>query len=344
MAGKGFPGPAIFAPIVLLVALGIAVLVGSRLLASTTVTPHLSVAPGLGVALGDAVEVAPGPEPARAPGLESAVAPARQAVGGGSTLTVNRAGVDDRGGSGAQPRIAAARVVAMPASSGPREGSPASPRSEPSPVPQPALAPTVVPVAALALPPAPVVAPTDAPSGPGGGPSGPIAAGAGPVGAAIAEGVEIQPGQEYAFSFSFYIQPAVYRPQGEENLILRLGGEAGESPSFGLQLWDDGSGSRGLWAGGDAMGGERFLAPVAEGVWHEALLCFKASNEDGGFYLLLLDGWPIDARPWVGPIDSGSRPTRLTAGLFRAGKRVSGSPGILFGPAELSETMESVIP
>jgi hypothetical protein len=157
--------------------------------------------------------------------------------------------------------------------------------------------------------------------------------------------VEILPGDEYAFSFSFYVHSAAFRLPGEENLILQFKGAEAASPSFGLQLWDDGSGTqRGLWASGDAMGGERFLAPIVEGVWHEAVLCFKASNEGDGFYLLLLDGQPIDARAWVSLIDSDSASTQLEAGLFREGEPVLGSPDIFFGPTRLGETLESVIP
>jgi Polysaccharide lyase len=157
--------------------------------------------------------------------------------------------------------------------------------------------------------------------------------------------VEIYDGDEYAYSFSFYVQPAAYRAPGEDNLILRFADEAGEDPSLGLQLWDDGSGDqRGVWASGEAMGDERFLAPVVEGVWHQMALYFKASNDGDGLYLLLLDGEPIDARAWVSLIDAGSDRGILEAGLFRDGERVDGAPEIFFGPARLSETLESVIP
>src|SRR5204863_10066355 len=109
---------------------------------------------------------------------------------------------------------------------------------------------------------------------------------------------------------------------------------ASEGPSFGLQLWDDGSGlRRGLWASGEAMGGERFLAPVEEGVWHEAVICFQASGDGDGFYLLLLDGQPIDARAWVSLIEPGSGDAQLEAGLFREGNPVAGATDVLFGPA-----------
>jgi hypothetical protein len=157
--------------------------------------------------------------------------------------------------------------------------------------------------------------------------------------------VQIQEGDEYAYSFSFYIEPAVYRSPGEDNLIVQFLDEASESHSFGLQLWDDGSGAqRGLWASGDAMGEERFLAPVAERAWHQVVVYFEASSEGDGLYLLLLDGEPIDARGWVSLIEPGSSEALLDAGLFRDGEEVIGDTDIFFGPAKLSETLEPVIP
>src|SRR4029077_17780535 len=114
--------------------------------------------------------------------------------------------------------------------------------------------------------------------------------------------------------------------------------------SFGLQLWDDDSGQRGLWASGDAMGGERFLAPVAEGVWHEAVGYFQASSEGDGFYLLILDGQPIDARAWISLIEPGNSSALIETGLFRDGEPIVGAPDIFFGPTKLGETLESVIP
>lgn len=337
MAGKGFPGLAIVSLIALLAALGVALLIAQPW-AATTVAPQLSVAPDLGVALGGSVKVASAGEPA--------LAPARQAVGGREpTSAAGGARAEEReGGSGSQPHVAVARVVATPAPV-PQGTPPTPPPSEPLPVPQPSPEPVAVPVAAPAPSPASVAAPTRDPSGPGGSPSGPSTAGGGSVGGDGAEGIEILSGDEYAFSFSFYIQPNVYRLPGEENLILQFKGAEGEGPSFGLQLWDDGSGTqRGLWASGDAMGGERFLAPVAESVWHRAVLCFKASSEGDGFYLLLLDGQPIDARAWVSLIDADSASAQLEAGLFREGEEVLGSPEIFFGPTRLGETLESVIP
>jgi hypothetical protein len=120
------------------------------------------------------------------------------------------------------------------------------------------------------------------------------------------DSVEIQVGDELEYSFSFLVEPTVFRLPGEDSPIVQIRSEESESASFGLQLWDDGAGQRGLWASGDAMGGERFLAPLTEGIAHQATLYLQASSEDDGFYLLTVDGQPVDARAWVSLIDSGS--------------------------------------
>src|SRR5262249_34557218 len=127
------------------------------------------------------------------------------------------------------------------------------------------------------------------------------------------------------------------------NLILRFTG-TGDAPTFGLQLWDDGAGQRGLWASGDAMGGERFLAPVEDGDWHQLVLAFHASSADDGFYLLLLDGEPIDARAPVSLIESGSDGMLIEAGLFRDGEPVADPAEVAFGPILLGDSLESVLP
>jgi hypothetical protein len=204
----------------------------------------------------------------------------------------------------------------------------------------------VVPVAA----PTPSPASAAAPAPPTGGaigshPPGPVGAGSGPIGSGGSEAIEVRDGEEYALAVTFLVQPTAYRAPGDENLIVQFSSEESESPSFGLQLWDDGSGTqRGLWSSGDAMGGERFLAPLAEGVPHEAVLCFKASSGADGFYLLLLDGQPVDARAWVSLIDSGSSAAQIDVGLFRDGEPVAGASDVLVGPTRLGDTLESVLP
>jgi hypothetical protein len=319
--------------IALLAALGLAALISLQPWATDSLSPRVSVAPDLGVALGDSVAVSP----SRA----LAVAPSRPVAGGKPVVAVGDAAAGD-GASPAELHVAQARPVAQPRPARPPAGSPkpASPEASPPPA-----APVAVPVAT----PIPTSAPAPTPAPPtrvpsAGQPPGPGAAGPGPVGGP--PGVfQVREGDERALSFSFFIQPTVYRAPGEENAVVLFRGEAGESPSAALQLWDDASGSqRGLWSSGDAMGGERFLAPVAEGVWHEAVFCFRASSEDDGFYLLILDGQPVDARAWVSLIAPGSSSASVETGLFRDGERVLGSPDILFGPSTLGETLEPAIP
>jgi hypothetical protein len=320
--------------IALLVALAIAALVSLHPGEEDSTIPQVSVAPRLGIGLGEAVVVTPGEQ--------LAVAPAKPAGIEGPRLAASVA-TGAVGGSAARTGLAPARVVAVALASPQPVGAPQPPAAEAPPPPQPAPAPTAIPVSA---PSPPAAAPTRPLPGDG-GPSPPPnpSGGPGPVGGVVSGPVQIHEGDEYAYSFSFYVQPEAYRAPGEDNLILRIADEADESHSLGLQLWDDGGGSRrGLWASGDAMGGERFLTPVAEGAWHEVALYFQASSEGDGLYLLLLDGEPIDTRAWVSLIDSAESYGLLEAGLFREGERVDGAPEIFFGPARLGETLESVIP
>jgi hypothetical protein len=323
---------AVVSLIALLVALAIGALISLQPWKGDSVGPRLSLAPGLGVALADAEAVAVAPD------RRLAVSAARPAPAGGALMVSGGASAES-GAPRAQPGIAPARAVAGPAED-PPQGSPVAPQPEPLPAPQPASAPVATPVSA----PSPAPPPTR--PGYGAQPGRPGSAGGpGPEGGTISGPVEIHEGDELVYSFSFYIQPSIYRAPTEDNSILRLWDEATESTSFGLQLWDDGGGPRrGLWASGDAMGGERFLAPVAEGIWHQVAFTFEASSEGDGLYLLLLDGEPIDARAWVSLIDPASGYGLLESALFRDGERVSGAPEIFFGPARLGETLGSVIP
>lgn len=328
---------AVFCLAVVLVALGIAAVLSLPQWGEDSVIPEVSVVPGPRVGLGDAVAVSP---PRRL-----AVAPAHLAGVEGPRLAALGA-TGAVGGSGARTGLASAQIVAVSVAVRPPTESPQSPPPEPVPPPQAAPTPVATPVSMPAPSPAAVAAPTRPLPGDGSQPPQPHPSGGpGPIGGVVSGPVQIYEGDQYAYSFSFYIQPDVYRAPGEDNLILRFGDEADESHSLGLQLWDDGSGSqRGLWASGDAMDGERFLAPVAEGAWHEVVLYFQASSEDDGLYLLLLDGEPVDTRAWVGLIDSAGSHGLLEAGLFREGERVDDAAEIFFGPARLGETLESVIP
>ncbi len=51
------------------------------------------------------------------------------------------------------------------------------------------------------------------------------------------------------------------------------------------------------------MGGERFLAPLAEGP-HELTIEYVASSEEEGLYRVSLDGQTIDWRAWVSLLPS----------------------------------------
>ena len=327
---------AIISLIALLVALAVAASISLRPWEDDSIAPGLILAPDLGVALEDAVAL---------PSNRGLAVAAGRPAGGGEQVLAAREAPMARDTSRPHLAVAAARPVAASVDEPPPGGSPEPPGPEPPPSPA-SPAPVAVPVAAPAPSPTPAaVAPTPAkvPADLG-SPGGPTDAGGEVVDGGPGEAVEVHAGDEYAFTFSFYVEPAVYRSPGTENLILRFKDATAELPTFGLQLWDDGAGQRGLWASGEAMGDERFLATVAEREWHEAVICFRASSEDDGFYLLILDGQPIDTRAWVSLVEPGSSSTLLEAGLFRDGVLVEGATDIFFGPAELSDTLESVIP
>lgn len=323
--------------IALLAALALAAVLSLRPGDEDSTIPQVSVAPQLRIGLDDAIAVTPG--------RQLAIAPAHLAGVEGPRLATSVA-TGTVGGPGLRTGVASAQVVTAPVVPRPPDKSPQSPPAEVPYPPQTGMTPVAVPVPAPApaSSPPPAAAPTRPPSGsqpPGPDPAG----GPGPIGEVVSGPVRIYEGDEYVYSLSFYIQPEIYRAPGEENMILRVGDELDQSHGFGLQLWDDGSGSqRGLWASGEAMDGERFLAAVAEGAWHQVVLYFQASSEDDGLYMLLLDGQPIDTRAWISLIDSAGGYGLLEAGLFREGERVASSAEIYFGPTRLGETLEPVIP
>jgi len=154
--------------------------------------------------------------------------------------------------------------------------------------------------------------------------------------------VQIHEGDEYAFAFSFYIQAMAYGEPGVDNAILRLKSDSSERPAFGLQLWDSTLGERGLWSSGDAVGGDRFLAPVEEQVWHDTIVHFRASSLDSGFYAVYLDGELVDARDTVSVIAPGSGYAQIEVGLYRDGVQVPGTSEIRIDAARLGSTLESV--
>jgi hypothetical protein len=299
----------------------------------TSVAPQLSLGQGLGVGLGDAV--------ALPPARSLAVAPARPVAPGAQRLVASEAR-DAPSAATAVAGVAPARVVSAPTAPSAAPPTPSAPEPESAPPPQ-ASPPAPVPVAAPAPQPEPIATSPARPTlGGGTHPDGPAAAGGPPVYGAAGEPIDVAEGDELAFSFLFYIEPIAYRSPGDENTILQLRGEPGTSPRLGLQLWDDGGEQRGLWSSGEAMGGERFLAPLGDDEWHQAVVFLRASSGDDGFYLLLLDGKPIDTRGWVSLLESAGA-AQLEAGLFREGERVAAPLDLFFGPTRLGESLESVL-
>jgi hypothetical protein len=161
--------------------------------------------------------------------------------------------------------------------------------------------------------------------------------------------IRFHEGDEYFYGFSFYIETMVYGEPGAHNLIMQFKSDDGGSPNFGLQLWDyagDGGrdGGRGLWSHGGAMGGDRFLAPVPERVWHDVVIHFKASSVGAGFYEVFLDGALTDSRSGVSMIVPGASYAYIKDGLYRNGEEIPGTSEIRLDGAKLGETMESVLP
>jgi Polysaccharide lyase len=154
------------------------------------------------------------------------------------------------------------------------------------------------------------------------------------------DAVQIHEGDEYTFAFSFYIQSMSYGEPGADNVILQFMSDASDTRTLGLQLWQDGiadplNSGRGLWASGDAMGGDRFLAPLAERTWHDVMIRFRASSQGDGFYILSLDGELLDARGEISLIAPGSSSAQIEVGLLRDSTVVQGTSEIRLDAASL---------
>lgn len=300
--GNGFPGLVVVSAIAVVVAL-VALLLALMPWPATTLRPQLGLAPGIGVGLGAS-------SPA-APGQAFALAPAHAATGNGGggqalaaaeTVAENSPGlVGDLSTAWAVSAVEAnPQAKAAPGSKGatPEAPTAASPEPPAAPAPEPVSAPmqpsASAPVAA---------APVQVPYAPGFEP-GPISAGTVPPPSMSAEPLEVGAGDEGSVSYSFVVGPTSYTAPGEDSSILRFADPSGEAPTFALQLWDDGAGQQGLWSSGAAMGGERFLAPLAEGA-HELTVEYVASSEEEGLYRVSLDGQTVDWRAWVSLLPPG---------------------------------------
>lgn len=147
------------------------------------------------------------------------------------------------------------------------------------------------------------------------------------------------------YAFSFKIIEMVYGKPGGHNLIMQFKSEGEGSPNFGLQLWNV-KGEKGLWTGGPSQeiehGGERFLAPVSEGQWHDVVIHFIASAKGTGSYETYLDGTKIDSAANVSMIVPGKKTGYIKNGIYRNGETVPGTSEIRLDNAKLGSSLASV--
>jgi hypothetical protein len=153
--------------------------------------------------------------------------------------------------------------------------------------------------------------------------------------------VELHNGDERFYAFSINVQQMVYGEPGAHNLITQLKSDGEGSPNFGLQLWDY-QGKRGLWSHGDAMDGDRYLAPLSHNQWHDVVIHFKASSTGAGFYRVYLDGQLVDSRDGVSVIRSDRSSGYIKTGLYRNGDEIPGTSEIRVDAARLGTTQASV--
>jgi Polysaccharide lyase len=361
-ARGGLPRLAIVSLLALLLALSGAALISLRPWEDTPLVPGLTVSPGLGIGLGDATVVAPA--------RHLRVAEARVA-GVGHPAFVGESRVGPEPSSRPEVGISAARPLVhlepTPVATRPPQPPPASSpvvpvvMSEPSTPPPPAPAPEPQLVAnfesglrgwsiAAAGDVVPVVVTGLARDGSksslvlltGEQSRSQLILG-GDGGDDESETVQIREGDEYGFAVSFFIQAMAYGEPGADNVIVRLKSDESETDNFGLQLWEQAGDLRGLWSSGDAMGGDRFLAPTPEGAWHDLVVRFRASSHGDGFYEIYLDGQLIDVRSGVSLIAPGSSQAQIEVGLLRDPDWAQGTSAILFDAAKLG-TPESILP
>ena len=134
----------------------------------------------------------------------------------------------------------------------------------------------------------------------------------------------------------------VYGRPGAHNLVMQLKKPDNEgSPRLGLQLWDY-QGKRGLWSHGGAMGGDRFLAPIAHEQWHDVVVHFKVTGESTGFYEVYLDGEIVKLRDDISVLRQGAELAYLKTGLYRNGDEIPGLSEIRLDSAALGTSIDQV--
>jgi hypothetical protein len=149
--------------------------------------------------------------------------------------------------------------------------------------------------------------------------------------------ISFSEGDERFYGFSFNVREMTYGRAGAHNLVMQLKSDGEGSPAFGLQLWDY-QGKRGLWSHGSAMGGDRYLAPIAHGAWQDVVVHFKASSQGAGSYELFLNGELLDARNGVSTIVPGHSTVYIKNGIYRNGAAIPGRSDIRLDAARLGGT------
>ena len=152
---------------------------------------------------------------------------------------------------------------------------------------------------------------------------------------------EFPPGTERWYAFSINVCTMIYGRPGAHNLIMQLKSDNEGSPRVSLGLWDY-EGKRGLWSEGDVMGGNQFLAPLTEKVWHDILVHFKVTTDKTGFYEIYLDGRLVDSRSDISVLRPGAENAYIKTGLYRNGGEIPGLSEIRIDSAKLGMTREEV--
>lgn len=164
-------------------------------------------------------------------------------------------------------------------------------------------------------------------------------------GSAKSSEITFKEGDDRYYAFSFKIISMIYGKPGGHNIIMQFKSDGEGSPEFALQLWNVG-GEKGLWTGGPAQevkgGGERFLAPVSEGQWHDIVIRFVASEAGKGSYETFLDGIKVDSASGINMIVPGTKSAYIKNGLYRNNETVTGTSELLIDNARLGKTLASV--
>jgi polysaccharide lyase-like protein len=154
--------------------------------------------------------------------------------------------------------------------------------------------------------------------------------------------VQFREGAEYWYAFEFKIQQMAWGMPGAHNLIMQFHPNGEGAPNMALGLWDY-EGEKGLWSEGDAMGGNRFLAPLTLHAWHSVEVHFRASGRGRGFYQVYLDGKLIDGRSKVDTIVPGKAYGFLKSGLYRNAEVIHARSVLFIDAVELSTHRPSLV-